>query len=129
LLVLFGRADAAPAGGGVDVSIQGAVDEARSWTWDEFTALPTEDVTVEVHCVRKWSKLDTRWKDVSARSGSAGRAHAPGRARLPPPRQHDQGASRRTRRRGAHTHDNRESNPCRRLLLGHAGPDPQARRR
>jgi hypothetical protein len=21
-------------------SIQGAVDEARSWTWDEFTALP-----------------------------------------------------------------------------------------
>jgi DMSO/TMAO reductase YedYZ molybdopterin-dependent catalytic subunit len=46
-------------------SIHGAVDEARSWKWDEFTALPTEEVTVEIHCVTKWSKLDTRWKDVS----------------------------------------------------------------
>jgi hypothetical protein len=46
-------------------SIQGAVDEARSWTWDEFAALPAEDVTVEIHCVTKWSKLDTRWKGVS----------------------------------------------------------------
>jgi DMSO/TMAO reductase YedYZ molybdopterin-dependent catalytic subunit len=46
-------------------SIQGAVDEARSWTWDEFTALPAEDVTVDIHCVTKWSKLDTRWEDVS----------------------------------------------------------------
>ena len=46
-------------------SIHGAVDEARSWTWDEFTALPTEEVTVEIHCVTMWSKLDTRWKDVS----------------------------------------------------------------
>jgi DMSO/TMAO reductase YedYZ molybdopterin-dependent catalytic subunit len=26
-------------------SIQRAVDEARSWTWDEFTALPAEEVT------------------------------------------------------------------------------------
>jgi DMSO/TMAO reductase YedYZ molybdopterin-dependent catalytic subunit len=46
-------------------SIHGAVDEARSWTWDEFTAPPTEEVTVEIHCVTKGSKLDTRWKDVS----------------------------------------------------------------
>ena len=41
-------------------SIQGAGDEALSWTWDEFTALPAEDVTVDIHCVTKWSKLDTR---------------------------------------------------------------------
>src|SRR5256885_6352402 len=34
-------------------SIQGAVDEARSWTWDEFTALPAEDVTVDIHCVTR----------------------------------------------------------------------------
>jgi DMSO/TMAO reductase YedYZ molybdopterin-dependent catalytic subunit len=46
-------------------SIQGAVGEARSWTWDEFTALPAEDVTVDIHCVTKWSKLDTKWKGVS----------------------------------------------------------------
>jgi DMSO/TMAO reductase YedYZ molybdopterin-dependent catalytic subunit len=46
-------------------SIQHAVDEARAWTWDEFTALPAEDVTVDIHCVTNWSKLDTRWKGVS----------------------------------------------------------------
>jgi DMSO/TMAO reductase YedYZ molybdopterin-dependent catalytic subunit len=49
----------------VDVRDPGAVDEARSWTWDEFTALSAEDVTVDIHCVTKWSKLDTRWKGVS----------------------------------------------------------------
>jgi DMSO/TMAO reductase YedYZ molybdopterin-dependent catalytic subunit len=41
-------------------SIQGAGDEARSWTWDGFTALPAQDVTVDIHCVRRRSKLDTR---------------------------------------------------------------------
>ena len=41
-------------------SIQGAGDEARSWTWDGFTALPAHDVTVDIHCVRRRSKLDTR---------------------------------------------------------------------
>jgi DMSO/TMAO reductase YedYZ molybdopterin-dependent catalytic subunit len=41
-------------------SIQGAEDEARSRTWDEFTALPAEDVTIDIHCVTKRSKLDTR---------------------------------------------------------------------
>jgi hypothetical protein len=42
-------------------SIQGAVHEARSWTKDTFTALQAEDVTVDIHCVKRWSKLDTRW--------------------------------------------------------------------
>jgi DMSO/TMAO reductase YedYZ molybdopterin-dependent catalytic subunit len=35
------------------------------WTWPEFAALPTEDVTVDIHCVTKWSKLGTRWTGVS----------------------------------------------------------------
>jgi DMSO/TMAO reductase YedYZ molybdopterin-dependent catalytic subunit len=38
---------------------------ARSWTWPEFTALPAEDVTVDIHCVTSWSKLDTPWRGVS----------------------------------------------------------------
>ena len=46
-------------------SIDGAVDEALSWSWDEFRALPAETVTVDIHCVTKWSKLDTSWKGVS----------------------------------------------------------------
>jgi DMSO/TMAO reductase YedYZ molybdopterin-dependent catalytic subunit len=46
-------------------TIHGAVEEPVSWPWDEFTALPSENVTVDIHCVTKWSKLDTSWKGVS----------------------------------------------------------------
>jgi DMSO/TMAO reductase YedYZ molybdopterin-dependent catalytic subunit len=46
-------------------SVQGEVDEVRSWTWDEFRALPSERVTCDIHCVTTWSKLDTRWEGVS----------------------------------------------------------------
>jgi DMSO/TMAO reductase YedYZ molybdopterin-dependent catalytic subunit len=45
-------------------SITGGAKLVR-WTWDEFRALPTEDVTVDIHCVTKWSKLDTEWQGVS----------------------------------------------------------------
>jgi DMSO/TMAO reductase YedYZ molybdopterin-dependent catalytic subunit len=45
-------------------TINGEVDEEKRWTWDEFTKLPTEEITVDIHCVTKWSKLDTRWTGV-----------------------------------------------------------------
>jgi len=48
-----------------DFTIVGEVDELQRWSWDEFVALPTESVTVDIHCVTKWSKLDTTWKGVS----------------------------------------------------------------
>ncbi len=35
------------------------------WTWEEFQSLPREDFTVDIHCVTKWSKLDTHWTGVS----------------------------------------------------------------
>jgi DMSO/TMAO reductase YedYZ molybdopterin-dependent catalytic subunit len=38
---------------------------AARWTWSELRALPVEDVTVDIHCVTKWSKLGTRWTGVS----------------------------------------------------------------
>jgi DMSO/TMAO reductase YedYZ molybdopterin-dependent catalytic subunit len=46
-------------------TIDGAVDEVRSWDWTAFTALPTETFTVDIHCVTKWSKFDTTWTGVS----------------------------------------------------------------
>ena len=46
-------------------SLDGALAEGRRWTWDEFTSLPAEEITVDIHCVTKWSKLDTRWRGVS----------------------------------------------------------------
>jgi DMSO/TMAO reductase YedYZ molybdopterin-dependent catalytic subunit len=39
--------------------------EPRTWTWEEFRALPTEEVTADIHCVTKWSKFDTHWTGVS----------------------------------------------------------------
>jgi DMSO/TMAO reductase YedYZ molybdopterin-dependent catalytic subunit len=39
--------------------------EPKVWTWDEFRALPTETPTVDIHCVTRWSKLDTEWEGVS----------------------------------------------------------------
>jgi DMSO/TMAO reductase YedYZ molybdopterin-dependent catalytic subunit len=46
-------------------SIVGEVDSVRRWTWEEFRALPSETVTRDIHCVTKWSKLDTTWEGVS----------------------------------------------------------------
>ena len=37
----------------------------QSWTWKQLTALPTEDPVVDLHCVTKWSKFETRWRGVS----------------------------------------------------------------
>jgi len=37
----------------------------HSWDWAAFTALPVEDITVDIHCVTRWSKLDTAWSGVS----------------------------------------------------------------
>jgi DMSO/TMAO reductase YedYZ molybdopterin-dependent catalytic subunit len=34
------------------------------WTWDELLALGVEDVTVDIHCVTHWTKLDMDWRGV-----------------------------------------------------------------
>jgi DMSO/TMAO reductase YedYZ molybdopterin-dependent catalytic subunit len=48
-----------------DFQVVGEVDGTHRWTWDEFQALPSEDITRDIHCVTKWSKLDTSWRGVS----------------------------------------------------------------
>jgi DMSO/TMAO reductase YedYZ molybdopterin-dependent catalytic subunit len=45
--------------------IDGLVATPVSWSWEQFTALPAETFTVDIHCVTKWSKLDTTWTGVS----------------------------------------------------------------
>ena len=47
------------------LSVTGEVEEAKRWTWEEFRALPSETVTCDIHCVTKWSKLDTVWEGVA----------------------------------------------------------------
>jgi DMSO/TMAO reductase YedYZ molybdopterin-dependent catalytic subunit len=46
-------------------SITQGGDTLKSWTWQEMQALPAEDVTVDIHCVTRWSKLGTQWRGVS----------------------------------------------------------------
>jgi DMSO/TMAO reductase YedYZ molybdopterin-dependent catalytic subunit len=35
------------------------------WDWAALMALPAEEVTKDIHCVTRWSKLQTAWKGVS----------------------------------------------------------------
>ncbi len=46
-------------------TINGEIDSPRSWNWGEFQKLSSETFTSDIHCVTKWSKLDTSWKGVS----------------------------------------------------------------
>jgi DMSO/TMAO reductase YedYZ molybdopterin-dependent catalytic subunit len=47
------------------LTLDGALDASRRWSWEELQALPSESFTVDIHCVTKWSKLDTTWTGVS----------------------------------------------------------------
>jgi DMSO/TMAO reductase YedYZ molybdopterin-dependent catalytic subunit len=47
------------------LEITGEIDQPRGWTWEQFKALPSETITVDIHCVTKWSKFDTTWTGVS----------------------------------------------------------------
>ncbi|QKJ19539.1 sulfite oxidase-like oxidoreductase [Microbacterium hominis] len=43
-----------------------------TWTWEQFLALPIEEITTDIHCVTRWSKLGTRWRGVSVDTLLAG---------------------------------------------------------
>jgi DMSO/TMAO reductase YedYZ molybdopterin-dependent catalytic subunit len=46
-------------------ALRGEIDRPRSWSWDDLQGLPREDITTDIHCVTKWSKLDTAWTGVT----------------------------------------------------------------
>lgn len=46
----------------------GEVGEVKSWSWEEFNRLPRSQVVMDIHCVTRWSKFDTRWEGVSVRT-------------------------------------------------------------
>ncbi|WBQ08398.1 molybdopterin-dependent oxidoreductase [Kribbella sp. CA-293567] len=49
------------------------VDGTRSAvTWPQLMGLPSEEITVDIHCVTTWSKLDTVWRGVSVDTLLAG---------------------------------------------------------
>jgi len=51
-----------------DFRVWGEVEEEKRWTWEEFNRLPHTKVTMDLHCVTRWSKADTLWEGVSVRT-------------------------------------------------------------
>lgn len=47
------------------LDVTGVDGSTSSLSWADLMALPREDVTVDLHCVTRWSKLGTRWRGVS----------------------------------------------------------------
>jgi DMSO/TMAO reductase YedYZ molybdopterin-dependent catalytic subunit len=45
-------------------TIRTETGQAHTWGWAAFMALPSENITVDLHCVTKWSKLRTGWRGV-----------------------------------------------------------------
>lgn len=46
--------------------------ELAAWSWEGFNALATETVQADIHCVTKWSKLETTWEGVAVDTLLAG---------------------------------------------------------
>jgi DMSO/TMAO reductase YedYZ molybdopterin-dependent catalytic subunit len=51
-----------------DLRVWGEVEQEVRWTWDEFQQLPRTTITMDVHCVTRWSKFDTQWEGVLLRT-------------------------------------------------------------
>jgi DMSO/TMAO reductase YedYZ molybdopterin-dependent catalytic subunit len=47
-----------------DFRVWGEVDSPFTLTWEQFKALPRKTVHTDIHCVTRWSKLDTDWEGV-----------------------------------------------------------------
>jgi DMSO/TMAO reductase YedYZ molybdopterin-dependent catalytic subunit len=47
-----------------DFAVFGEVEGPITLSWDELMALPQKEVTTDIHCVTRWSKLDTTWRGV-----------------------------------------------------------------
>jgi DMSO/TMAO reductase YedYZ molybdopterin-dependent catalytic subunit len=49
-------------------TVNGLVEEERSFTLDDLKQLPRSTKTYDIHCVTKWSKLDTQWEGVAVQT-------------------------------------------------------------
>jgi len=47
-----------------DLRIFGEVENPITLSWEEFTALPTREITTDIHCVTRWSRFDTSFNGV-----------------------------------------------------------------
>jgi len=50
-----------------DFRVWGEVTEPFSFTWDEFREMPRTQLTTDIHCVTRWSRLDATFEGVPIR--------------------------------------------------------------
>jgi len=48
-----------------DFRVFGLVEAEQRWSWEEFQKLPRKKLTMDIHCVTRWSKFDTLWEGVA----------------------------------------------------------------
>ena len=46
------------------LTLSGEVEKPVTLTWEQLLELPTREVTVDIHCVTRWSRFDTTFKGV-----------------------------------------------------------------
>jgi DMSO/TMAO reductase YedYZ molybdopterin-dependent catalytic subunit len=54
-----------------DFTVEGQVEQPLRLTWPELLELPRSEVTVDIHCVTRWSRFDVtfrgvRWQELAA---------------------------------------------------------------
>lgn len=47
--------------------VWGDVEADKEWNWDEFNKLSRTKIKMDIHCVTRWSKVDTVWEGVSVK--------------------------------------------------------------
>jgi DMSO/TMAO reductase YedYZ molybdopterin-dependent catalytic subunit len=47
-----------------DFQVFGEVEKPLRLGWEEFKALPSTELTMDIHCVTRWSRFDTSFKGV-----------------------------------------------------------------
>ena len=50
------------------LKVYGEVDNPVTLDWAQLSALPTKEITADIHCVTAWSRLDDRWTGVPIKS-------------------------------------------------------------
>jgi DMSO/TMAO reductase YedYZ molybdopterin-dependent catalytic subunit len=50
-----------------NLRVWGSIAEEKRLSFAEFRALPTVEITTDIHCVTRWSKLGTTWEGVRFR--------------------------------------------------------------
>ena len=61
-----------------DFTVSGEVEQPLRLTWEELTALPATEIKLDIHCVTRWSRFDTRFRGVHWRELAALASPKPG---------------------------------------------------